>query len=63
LLAERWLYADLFFRVLPSLFLMVGMLTLSLRLRALYGGQAHRIGRMAWTRQAYWQARFHRSAS
>jgi hypothetical protein len=41
LLAERWLYADLFFHVLPSLLLTVGMLTLSMRLRAIYNGQGH----------------------
>jgi hypothetical protein len=52
LLAEHWLYADLFFHVLPSLLLTVGMLTLSMRLRAIYNGKGHRVGRMAQTRSA-----------
>jgi hypothetical protein len=50
LLAEHWLYADLFFHVLPTLLLTVGMLTLSMRLRAIYNGKGH--PRMAWTRSA-----------
>lgn len=33
-LSAQWLYADLFFRVLPSVLLAVGMITLGIRTRA-----------------------------